>query len=75
MFNIYAAAEYVIPPPQIAPDIPAVASVRSKKGLGRNRDRKKEDTGSKKKSEFKDLLEKEAKEEFETMGCFFETRV
>ncbi|MCR5300815.1 MAG: hypothetical protein K6E49_00080 [Lachnospiraceae bacterium] len=74
MFNIYAAAEYVLPPPQIAPDIPAVASVRSKKGLGRNRDRRKEES-SKKKSAFKDLLEKEVKEEFDTMGCFFETRV
>ena len=75
MFNIYAAAEYVIPPPQIAPDIPAVASARPKKGLGRNKDRKKEETGSKRKSAFKDLLEKEAQEEFGTMGCFFETRV
>ncbi len=75
MFNIYAAAEYVLPPPQIAPDIPAVASVRAKKGLGRNRDRKKEDTGSRKRSGFKDLLEKEVREEPETMGCFFETRV
>ena len=75
MFNIYAAAEYVIPPPQIGPDIPAVASIRHKKGLGRGRERKKEDTGSKRKSAFKDLMEKEAVEELDTMGCFFETRV
>ena len=75
MFNIYAATEYVIPPPQIAPDIPAVSSVRSKKGLGRGKERKKEDTGSKRRSAFKDLLEKEAQEELGTMGCFFETRV
>ena len=67
--------EYVLPPPPAQPDIPAVASVRPKKGLGRNRKRDKEDSGSRKRSSFKDLLEKEAMEELGQMGCFFEAKV
>ncbi len=75
MFNIMVATEYVLPPPARGADIPAVAQVMPRKQLGRNRDRKKEDTGNRKRTAFKDMLEKEVREESEKMGCFFETRV
>lgn len=73
MFNISVGMDYVLPPPNISADIPAVASVPSYRKSRRDRDRKRDDTGSKKRSAFKDLMEKEAKEEFGQMGCFFET--
>ncbi len=75
MFNIMVATEYAVPPPTRQTDIPAVAQVMPRKELRRDRDRKKDDPKNKKKSAFKDLLEKEVKEEFGQMGCFFETRV
>ena len=75
MFNIMVATEYALPPPVRGADIPAVAQVMPRKELHRNRDRKKEDSKNKKKSAFKDMLEKEVREESEKMGCFFETRV
>ena len=75
MFNIMVATEYALPPPPRQADIPAVAHVMPFKELRRNKDRKKDDSKSKKKSAFKDMLEKEVNEELGQMGCFFETRV
>ena len=76
MFNIMVATEYSPPPPIRQSDIPAVAQVMPHKELRRDRDRKKNDTRSGKKTSFKDLLEKEVREEeLGQMGCFFETRV
>ena len=75
MFNITVATEYVLPPPPRQADIPAVAQVTPFKELRRNKDRKKKESKNGKRSAFKDMLEKEAKEEFDRMGCFFETRV
>jgi len=72
MFNIPIGFEYVLPPPVVSADIPAVGSVK-RPGQKRNRD--KESTKNKKRTPFKQLLEKEAEEEFDKMGCFFETRV
>ncbi len=75
MFNIMVATEYAVPPPIRHADIPAVAQVMPHKELRRDRDRKKNDQ-KKKRSAFKDLLEKEVKEEeIGQMGCFFEQRV
>ncbi|MCR5474445.1 MAG: hypothetical protein K6F28_04500 [Lachnospiraceae bacterium] len=73
MFNIMTSMDYVLPPPQVSGQIPTVASVAPNRKPGRNRDRKKGDTGGKKKPVFKELMEKEVKEEFGQMGCFFET--
>ena len=76
MFNIMVATEYAVPPPIRQADIPAVAQVMPHKELRRDRDKKKNDPKNKKRSAFKELLEKEVKEEeFGQMGCFFETRV
>ena len=75
MFNIMVATEYAVPPPARQADIPAVASVMPHKELRRDRDRKRNDPKTKKRSAFKELLEKEVNEEFGQMGCFFETRV
>ena len=74
MFNIMVATEYALPPPARQADIPAVSQVMPFKELRCNKDRKK-DEKSKKRSAFKDVLEKEVTEEFGQMGCFFETRV
>ena len=74
MFNIMVATEYALPPPTRQADIPAVSQVMPFKELRRNKDRKK-DEKSKKRSAFKDVLEKEVTEEFGQMGCFFETRI
>ncbi len=74
MFNIPVGIEYVLPPPPVSPDIPAVGSVMPYKKPRNRKDRDKEDR-NKKKPAFKELLEKEAEEEFGRMGCFFETRV
>ena len=72
MFNISVGMDYVLPPPPVAADIPAVASVPAQRKPRREKDRKREDR-NRKKPAFRELLEKEAKEEFGQMGCFFET--
>lgn len=75
MFNIMVGVDYVLPPPHVSADIPAVASVAPFKETRRNKDGKKGRSGNRKRTEFKELIEKEANEEFGRMGCFFERKV
>ena len=75
MFNIPVGMEYVLPPPAVMPDIPAVSSVDPYKRTRNRKDRDKEGSKNRKKTPFKELLKKEAEEEVGRMGCFFETRV
>ncbi len=75
MFNIMVGTEYFLPPPPRSADIPAVASIEPYRRPRRERDRKKEDSKNKKRSAFKDLLEKEVEEGFGQMGSFFEYKV
>lgn len=75
MFNINVGIDYVLPPPPRSADIPAVASVMPYRGPRRNKDKKREDSKNRKKQVFKQIIEKEAEEDFGRMGCFFESRV
>ena len=73
MFNTYFGYDNIIP--QTTTALPAVAQVTPFKELHRNKDRKKQEKKNVRKSAFKDILKEEAPEEFDGMGCFFETRV
>ncbi len=56
-------------------DISAVAATLPYEKLRRDKERDRERSKKKKKPAFRQLLEKEAEEEFGRMGCFFEAKV
>ena len=73
MINM-VGVEYVLPPPRVAPDIPAVVASMPKRGLRRGRN-KEEENKKKRRSLLDDMImSKEEREELGQMGCFFEAQ-
>ena len=75
MFNISAGIEYVLPPPPRGADIPAVASIVPYKRPGRDSNRKRDGSKSKKRDSFKELFDKEVEAQPGQMGSFIEYKV
>ncbi|MCR5419664.1 MAG: hypothetical protein K6E98_01495 [Lachnospiraceae bacterium] len=75
MINM-VGVEYVLPPPPVPPDIPAVAASVPFMKYSQNGRRDAETEKKKKNPLFNDILKKkEEKEEIGQMGCFFEAKV
>ena len=74
MINM-VGVQYELPPPPVAPDIPAVVAAMPHKSLYGNKRRDREEGGKKRRSIYDEILMKKEEEEgFRQMGCFFEAK-